>query len=136
MWNCALVFKNYSEFIHFNKFLCLHQSAFGKRGFKHLPSSCHFSQQYNLSCFDVSSSNTNIYYWSVPRYTVTVPGASEVYGTILSSYKLSPSSVLFFASRLSLLSTLSVSRYQSISSYCFPDSNMLRDQILNLSFLE
>ena len=38
--------------------------------------------------------------------TVTVPGAFEVYGTVLSSYKLSQSSVLFLISRLSLLSTL------------------------------
>lgn len=59
--------------------------------------------------------------------TLTVPGAIVVYGTILSSYKLSQDSVLFLASRLSLLCTLCVSRYQSISSYYLPDFNMLRD---------
>lgn len=70
----------------------------------------------------------------MPVNTVTVPGAIKVYGTILFSYKLSQSSVLFLASRLSLLST-PVTRCQSISSYYFSDSDMLRDQRTDIKFV-
>lgn len=59
--------------------------------------------------------------------TVTVPGAVEVYGIILSSQKLFQRRVLVPVSRLPLLSALCVSRHQSISSSYFSDSNMLRD---------
>lgn len=125
MWNYDLLFKNYSEslFILIYSFVSISQ-YFRREDLNAYP---------QVVIFPISI----IYLVLMPHHetqtsiiglchvnTVTVPGAIEVYGTILSSYKLSQSSVIFLASWLSFLSTLCVSRYQSISASCFHDSNM------------